>query len=222
MNRGLKGIKYFLICAVLISAYFLCPSMLYAQSYRVYRPSPVVEQATPTTSTKLTFLSSLSLSAWSSASFADISDTQGNVLSEYMTGFSLAGMYKTSENLYLGLEWGKYESKDSSNLFIPKMSQEQIGGIIKWVFTSDTQPQMYVLGGFGQVKNKAQFSFESKKEEKYSQYLLGGTGLEYKIKEWIKVGGEYRLKYTFSPWESKLLKEDPFRHEFSLGLWIGF
>ncbi len=212
---------YLLLSAAFIAAYFFCPTISHAQTYRVYKP---VAQETPSPTYNFpSFLNSVSLSAWGSASLGQLTDATSEVVSDYMVGYRLTGMYEVFDNIYLGIEWADYKVKDNQAVLLKEFAQTEIGGVLEWIFTPQTEPQMYMIFSLGKLTSKADFYFGLPTQHHSSAYVSLGTGIRYRLGKWLKLGGEYRMTYMFSPMENFLIKEsEPFRHEVSVGLLLEY
>ncbi len=216
-----RGKRFFLLGAAFIVAYFFCPALLHGQTYRVYRPIPqdIATESTPTNS----LFSRFSISGWSSISTGRMVDGADNVLSDYMVGLRLRLMYEIWENLYIGAEAAKMEAADKQSPFLSSIRQEEFAGVIQWVFTPHTQPKLYMTLSLGQIQNKTSFKSGLKDFHHQTAYLTMGVGGMYRISDLIKVGGEYRLKYIFSPWKTFIFEEEGYlRQELAVGISLTF
>lgn len=219
MHKRHKGKKYFFLCAAFIAACFLTPLSTYGQTYRVYRP---ISRDFKTSKPLPTVFTHASLSLWTSLSLGKITDNHHKTISDKMAGYRLEALYEVLEGLYIGAEWSGQEGKDHSS-FLKTFTQQQAGGIVKWVLTPQTEPQLYMMLSFGQIKNRAEFDLVSHETRHHTEYLSVGVGGKYRLFKGVKVGGEYRLKYQFSPLKTAFVEEKhPLRHEFSLGILAEF
>lgn len=215
------GIRiHLLINAAFIAACFL-PSAAYSQTYRVYRPIP--RQIHNHTPKEIPVLSSLSLSAWSGISNRQLLDGREDVLSDYMVGYRLRGMYEIREGLCVGVELAEYEAKDQRSAFLKEIKQEEIGAVVQWILTPETEPRLYMLFSVGMLENKARFDFALKDLQQRTEYVAVSLGGTYRLNQMLRLGAEYRAKYAVSLWKNFAFEEKShLRQELFIGIYLGF
>ena len=213
LKRGKTS--HLLICALFGGFAFAWASPAQAQIYRVSRPNPTIEEETPCpkeTPPKW------EISAAGAMSFRKLSDALGYTASRRMVGGSVQAFYRPLPHLALGVEWGQQESKDSAWPVLEYIEKESVSALVKYSITPDTTPKLYLLVSGGKVRNRAKYGNVPNLND--SSYVLGGgLALEIPLYKALKIGGEYRLNYQFSPWKNFLFQEKSrFRHQVSVGL----
>ncbi len=201
--------------------FIFAPIGLQGQIYRVYRPfaapdiSPVSEEAP-------LYGWELSLSAMSSV--GNLRDGGGWTISRSMPGVRLRMLKEIFPAFSFGIEGQWLHAVDFSQQDIDKLEKYAFAGVIKWVFTPETRPQMYLLLAGGMVFDRVEMpDLDFGNFNQRSSVWSAGLGIQAPLGRRILLTGEYRLSYETAVWNNLLLQaSSDVRHEFAVGLSLLF
>ena len=204
---------------VLLTILFLSGA-LHAQTYRVYRPTSDTDSEK-----EIEFQNSSRFEIYGEGlySFGSIKDRNADILTEKMSGARAGIRVGVGYNIMLGIEGEKLKASDQRTDAISTFQRKSWQATLKWTFTPDVNPKLYLITGVGRVKQDAQLRLMPAGQFKGDTSIWSlGVGGEVKIWKGLFAAGEYRMTYDTKRWDNFIFEAPHKRHEFSVGLRYSF
>ena len=201
--------------AVLWTVFFL-PGVLHAQTYHIYRPVSNAQSEKKTVIESSPWLEIYGDGVYSSGRIKDGND---RTISENMLGGRAGLRVGIGYNIMLGAEGEKVKASDQRTDLISTFARESWQATVKWTFTPNIEPKMYVIAGIGRVKQDAHLRLGPGKQFQGDTTMWSlGLGGEMVLYKGLHTALEYRMMCDTKRWESFVFTAPRMRHEFSVGL----
>ncbi len=204
-----------LYVVILLTILFV-PNALHAQSYHVYRPLSNTKSEKGMDPSRQPLLEIYGDGVYS---VGKIKDGNGDTLTKQMFGGRAGLRVGIGYNLMLGVEGEKIKATDQLTDAISKFRRQGWQATVKWTFTPETEPKLYILAGFGRVEQKAHLSLmPSNQFNGNTQTIMAGVGGEVKIWERLYFAAESRVMRDTKRWSNFVFTAPWIRYELSAGV----
>lgn len=139
---------------IFLTIFLLCSVRINAQIYRV---SEKKIEVNPIEKHKTEKEKNWKIHFSSAYDAGIIEDVQGNDISRAMESFRV-GLFYIKDRFGVGVEGSKKEAADNKTPLLSYLKKQEIGGVLSFDITPDTQPKLYVLLLLGKEKTKPLFA----------------------------------------------------------------
>lgn len=213
-RRDEAYVSRFITAVAVMAAFFCAAPGLQAQLYRVHRPIPRLQISDGPM--KLAPPLEISISAVASA--GRVKDAEGGLLVGGMYGGRLRVLWRLSELFSVGAEAQLLEAPAADAFFFSHLRKESYSAVLKYTFTPQTEPRLYLLLSAGKVYNRASFEFRHENLDEDGYVWGAGAGGEIRLARGWRLSGEYRAVYEPGAWNNFALKAPRLLHEFAAGI----
>jgi len=121
------------------------------------------------------------ISAGYQFSNAFLQDYDGQSDSSHLRGAGVRALWSPLPWLSAGAEYTRLGKVDLEQAWVSSYTLSRTGAVVKLTLSPDTNPRLYLLGGFGRSEHHLQFSKMFSSHKKSQTYWTAGLGVECSV-----------------------------------------
>lgn len=146
------------------------------------------------------------ISAGYQFSNAFVQDYSEQYASSHLRGAGVRALWSPLAWLSAGAEYTRLGKADLEEAWVSSYTLSRIGAVIKFTLSPDTNPRLYLLGGFGRSEHRLEFSKMFSSHKKSQTYWTTGLGVECSVYKSVFVAAEATMHWEKSVYIHPLYK----------------
>lgn len=151
--------------------------------------TPLYRAGQPKTSTATQWLHG-EISAGYAFSNVSLQDYLGQSSSGNLHGWNARALWTPLPWLSAGVEYVRYADKSLTPALVEHYRQSRVGAVVKFTLSPDTNPRVYLLGGYGRGVHHIDFTSAGSAYRKQQNYWMAGLGTEVSVYKAVFVAAE--------------------------------
>lgn len=125
-----------------------------------------------------------------------LEDYLGQVSSERLHGWSARALWSPLSWLSVGAEYTRWGNVSLQQAVVDAYRVSQVGAVFKLTLSPDTNPRLYLVGGYGRSTQRLQFSAYLSNTTYTQPYWMAGLGVETDVYRALFLAAEGNLYWN--------------------------
>lgn len=138
------------------------------------------------------------ISAGYQFSNAFLQDYKEHYDSSHLRGAGVRALWSPLPWLSAGAEYTRLGKADLEQAWVSSYTLSRMGAVVKLTLSPDTNPRLYLLGGFGRSEHRLEFNTMFSSHKKSQTYWTAGLGVECSVYKPVFVAAEATVHWEKS------------------------